>query len=199
MENIYCDSIELAKELNKSHAFILKKIDEEISFLDGVNDYKTDEFYTDNSYVNANNKKLKRYSLTYKGYIAISCPLSFDVRLQVVNDFNKELIREEGKKARHKLTDAIQDHLLPQRIKENKETSQFVERYITSYTTHIVYKKLNMLPAKGLKVNRDAFTAVEKVRVMDLEDRISELIVKYAESGMNYKDVYQKIKNEVLD
>jgi len=222
--DVYCNSSEIAKEFDKSHPSVLKKIRLEIErFHESNLTSEIKEHFIDSSYINSRGKEYKRFDLTYLGFQMIALQYSgkkaFDNRYRFINAFkkllaevakNKQLareytkdlvhieLREEGKKARNKLTDTIRDYLLPQRISENKESSQFVSRYATSYTTHIVYKKLKMLPLKGLKVNRDAFSVIEKVRVMDMEDNIADLIKKYADEGKHYKEIYTIIKTELL-
>ena len=223
---VYCNSTEIAKEFGKAPSFVMRKIRDAVANLEKLDDAKMHrpirKYFIDSSYINSQNKTMPRYDLTYLGFqliaLAFTGDKAFNNRLRFINAFeqllrgvavNKEKaelytkdlvhieLREEGKKVRSKLTDAIRDYLLPQRVAENKETSQFVERYITSYTAHIVYKKLNMLPQKGLKVNRDAFTAVEKVRVMDLEDKVADMIISKAKEGIHYKEVYKQIKKEL--
>ena len=163
----------------------------------------------------------RRFDLTFKGFQMIALTYNdkdaFENRLDFINAFETLLkkiaenklqaqlnlksdiwleVRTEAKLTRTKFTDALNEVFMPQRVEEKKETAQFLERYISNFTNHIIYKKLNIVTPTGVKVNRDSFDIKTVIKVELLEEEVSKLIYKYKDRY--YKDIYKDIKEELL-
>jgi len=220
--NVYCNSNELAKKFKKRHDKVLEKIDKEIKrFISLSKGKQIDDFFRESSYVDAGNRTYRRFDLTFKGFQMIALTYNdkdaFENRLDFINAFETLLkkiaenklqaqlnlksdiwleVRTEAKLTRTKFTDALNEVFMPQRVEEKKETAQFLERYISNFTNHIIYKKLNIVTPTGVKVNRDSFDIKTVIKVELLEEEVSKLIYKYKDRY--YKDIYKDIKEELL-
>ncbi len=219
---VYANSNEIAKQFGKRHDDVIKKIDNEIErFHSAKLRNAIDDFFRVSDYINSNNRSFRRYDLTFKGFqqivLSYTGDKAFENRVNFINAFETLLktvhdnqlqaqlnlksdvwldIRTEAKLERTKFTDALSEVFMPQRVKEGKETDQFLSRYIKNFTDNIIYKKLGIKTTIGVKVNRDIFTATQIVKVGIIEEQISELIYKYQDEY--YKDIYKIIKAELL-
>ncbi len=210
----------VAKVFDKAHKHLLSQIDKEISFLTAEN-LAVKSYFIEDDYINSRGKLYKRYQLTRKGFDYIVLGWTGKkaklYKLWFIDEFhrksdviqkNKQIayennenpvwleFREISKETRTELTDSIQKYLLPQREEENKETSQFVARYITSYT-NLIYRKLGIEIPKGITANRDTFSVKEISDVRMWEGIFSEKIKTLATQGIHYKEVYKQIKEEL--
>ncbi len=210
-------SDKVAKIFGKAHSMILRKIrgvcDELV-----MQNCTTTSYFIPSNYINSKGKDYTRYELTRKGFDLLGLSLTgkeaFKFKLWYIDEFhkksdviqkNKQLayennenplwleFRAEGKEIRTKLTDAIQDYLLPQRVEEGKETSQFVARYITVYT-NLIYKLLDIEVPKGTALNRDAMGIRVLMEIERKETQMAMDIEFLAKDGMHYKDIYKRIK-----
>jgi len=211
----------VAKVFGKSHKQVLALIDKKIKFLT-ANSISRQTYFLDSKYINSRGKEYRRFELSRKGFDLIVLSFKGDkaelYRIWYIDEFhkksdfinkNKQLaydnnenpiyleLREISKEARTKLTDAINDYLLPQREAEGKETAQFVTRYITSYTK-LIYKKLGIEVPKGIAVNRDALSVSELGGVQLWETVIAETIKGLAYNDVHYKKIYQHVKDMLL-
>ena len=214
-------STDIAKVFGKPHKNVLRMIKAKIDFLSAqkIADRK---YFIDSSYIDKGGRTYQRYELTREGFDYVV--LSFTgkkaelYKLWYIEEFHKKTniikrnkqiayennenpvwleFRKQGKEIRTKFTDAINDYLLPQRIKENRETEQFVARYITSYTK-LIYKILGIEIPKGAILNRDTMNMRDLFKIEQLEIRISKMIEKQAKEGIHYKKIYKNIKKILL-
>jgi len=215
-------SDDVAKVFGKTHFNVLKLIDKHIASLFQMeySEMQISQYFIKDNYINSRGKLYRRFQLTRKGFDLVALSLTgkeaFQYKVWYIDEFfkksdiiqkNKQIayensenpiwleFREQGKAIRTKLTDAINDYLLPQRVEENKETSQFVARYITSYTK-LIYKVLDIdTPI----VDRDTMDLRLLFKIEQLEERVANLIEEYANEGIHYKDIYKRIKKELLN
>jgi len=215
-------SDKVAKVFGKAHKNLLKQIDKEIEFLTASN-IAVKTYFIDDNYVNSRGKVYKRYQMTRKGFDYIVLGWTGKkaklYKIWYIDEFHKksEVIsqnkqfayennenplwlefREQGKDMRTKLTDAINDYLLPQREEENKETAQFVSRYITSYTK-LIYKTLGIEVPKGTTLNRDAMNLRVLFNIESIEEKVSIMIKNCTNNGVHYKDTYKAIKEKMIN
>lgn len=217
-------SDKIAKVFGKEHSSVLKMIEKhKVSLVEmDESDYSISKYFIEADYINSRGKEYKRYQLTRKGFdlvvLSFTGKEAFKYKIWYIDEFHKksEVIKEhkivayennenpiwlefrkEGKEIRTKFTDVINEYLLPQRIAENKETNQFVSRYITSYT-NLIYKKLNIIVPTGLKLNRDSMSLRTLFEIEKLEEEIRFWISTYGIEGIHYKEIYQIIKKKLL-
>ena len=220
-KGVLVQSDKVAKVFNKAHKVILLKIRREIEALVELN-YSTNDYFIPSNYVNSKGADYTRYDLTRKGFDLLVLGLTGNqarkYKLWYIDEFHRKSaiidnqknlananresqvwldFREQGKEIRTQLTDAIQECLLPQRIEENKEVNQFVARYISSYTK-LIYKSLDIIIPTGITLNRDVMNLRTLFRVESGEEQVADRIRKYTKDGMHYKDIYKKIKDEIL-
>ena len=217
-------SDKIAKVFGKSHPKVIRDIEKHIISLAkiGESDLSISKYFIEDSYINSRGKSYKRYQLTRKGFdlvvLSFTGDKAFKYNIWYIDIFHKksEVIqenkqiayenkenpiwlefREQGKEIRTKLTDAVNLFLLPIRISENKETNQFVSRYISSYT-NLIYKVLDVTVPKGTTLNRDAMDLRVLFKIEQLEESVAKMIEDKVGSGLGYKDCYQDIKKELL-
>jgi len=212
-------SDKISKVFGKAHKNLLKQIEKEIEFFTAQK-IAVRTYFIEDDYINSRGKVYKRFQLTRKGFDYIVLGFTGDkakiYKLWYIDEFHKksEIIKEhkivayenkenpiwlefrkEGKDIRTKFTDSINEYLLPQRIEENKETNQFVSRYITAYT-NLIYKKLSIDVPTGLKLNRDSMSLRTLFEIEKLEEEGRFYIGLYGQEGMHYKKIYKEIKKK---
>ena len=212
----------IAKIFEKSHKQVLASIDKKIKFLT-ANSISHQTYFINSTYLNSRGKEYRRFELTRKGFDLVVLSFKGDIaelyRIWYIDEFhskseviskNKQLayennenplwigFRQQGKEIHTKFTDAVNEYLLPQRVSEKRETSQFVARYISAYTK-LVYKVLDVKVPKGVNLNRDAMDMRLLFRIETLEEKIATLIISKAKQDIHYKDIYQQIKSEIED
>ncbi len=183
--------------------------------------HKYSAYFRDSSYTTAGGKKNPRFDMTFEGFQIIALGFSgrkartnkkkfvdgFTKLLKIIAEneilaqvHNEDMsyleVKKEAIGVRNKFTDALNEIFLPQRVEENGETSQFLARYITSFTNHVIYKKLGIYQSKGKTPPRDSFDITTRVKIELLEEQISELI--YEHRDLHYKKIYRKISDEIL-
>jgi len=221
---VICNSLELAEYFGKSHAFVLKAVNKAIENLkkDEVKIDFISAYFKKSNYLDKYNREKPKFNITFKGFnlvgLAFTGEKAFVHRVKFIDAFesllktvteNKLLaktnlqdsvmiqLRKETKEARSKMTSAINEYFLPQRVAENLETSQFVSRYIASFT-RLTYKSLGITMPKGVIANRDVLSARELIKVEDVELKIATSIKKHIDNKVHYKEVYQLIKKDLL-
>jgi len=216
-DKVFCDSRELAKQFEKSHDKVVKDIEREIRRFESRDSAsEINDFFIKSEY-GSRGKTYKRYKLTFLGFQMISLQFTgdkaFDNRLKflrlfeyLINNIQHDKIkalenstdakwlqfREDGKKVHTRLTDTIKKYVVDYRIEEEGKIND--GRYYQHYAD-LINKKLGIILPKGTDT-RNVIDERTLFKLEMIEDKISELIVKYAESEMHYKDVYKKIKNE---
>lgn len=214
-------SDDIARVFGKAHKVILKKIRDDIKDLVALN-YATKDYFIDTSYIDSRKKTYPRFELTRKGFdlvvLSLTGTSAKKYKLLYIDEFYRKSdiiktnqlkasenlqdkvmiqLRKETKIARSKMTSSISEYFMPQRVAENKETSQFISRYISSFTK-LTYKVLDIEMPKGVITNRDVLGARELIKVEDVELKIATLIKEHIENKVHYKEVYQLIKKELL-
>jgi Rha family phage regulatory protein len=217
---VYCDSRELAKQFDKRHANVLRSIENEIDrFGNSKLSSQTlvHEYFKKSEYIDERGKTYPRYLLSFKGFQQIALQFSGDEaflnrvkfieffeklihtvekdKLQAITNSEDNLwlkFRDEGKVFRTKLTDTIKKYVTDFRYETEKKFND--GKYYYHYTT-LIYDILNINLPKGANP-RDVLDKRMLVRLEDLEDKVADMIVKYSEQDIYYKDVYKKIKDD---
>lgn len=213
-------STDVAKLFGKQHKNVLRDIENmQISLL--KIEPSDSKYFKDTSYINSRNKTYKRFDLTREGFDLIVLGFTGDKALQYkvwfIDEFHKKTktiashkaiassnqdntmwlkLREESKEARLKLTDAIKEYELPQRIEEGKAHEKFLTTRIINYT-QLIYKKLGIVLPAGTNP-RDVLSPRELIKLEDAEVYVSAQIKALTEDGTHYKQAYQEIKKELL-
>jgi len=213
-------STDIAKMFGKRHIDVVRMIEKTSISLCKITQSDS-QYFKDSSYINARGKDYKRFELTRKGFDLIALSFTGEKALQFklwyIDEFHKKTdiikehkqiayehnenpvwleFRKQGKEIRTKFTDAINDYLLPQRVAENKETSQFVSRYISSYSK-LIYKVLNVTLPKGAEP-RDTLDMRTLFKIEEMEIKVSNMIIGLASQDIHYKEIYQEIKSALL-
>jgi len=101
--------------------------------------------------------------------------------------------RKEGVEFRNKLTASISEHITSYRNEVEQKMND--GRYFENYTK-MIYNSLGIQTLKGIPV-RDSLNKRMLVRLEDIENRVADLIAKYAKQDIYYKDVFQIIKKQI--
>jgi len=210
-------SDKLAKMFEKQHKNVLQVIEQKLSFISGLN-YSLKDFFIEDKAITSKGKEFKRYYLTRKGFDFVA--LSFQgkkadlYKLWYINAFHdKQKVLEENKltsklnkdddlwvkfrlegiEFRNKLTKVINEHITTYRNKVEHKMND--GRYFGNYTK-MIYNSLGIETSKGIPV-RDTLDKRMLVRLEDMEDKVADLIEKYAKQDIYYKDVFQIIKKQI--
>ena len=218
-DRVFCDSRELAKQFGKNHKDVLKIIDKEIERF-GRADllHEISSFFIPSTY-GSRGRNYKRYKLTFSGFQMIALQFTgdkaFDNRLKFIKVFEYLMkniqkdklqalrnstdakwleFRAEGKRVHTQLTDTIKEYVVDYRLDVEGKIND--GRYYQHYA-ELVNKKLGVELPKGINP-RDVIDERTLLKLELIEEEVSKLIKKYALDGMNYKDVYKKIKKDLL-
>jgi Rha family phage regulatory protein len=215
------NSDNIAKIFDKQHKAVLKSIRLLSEKLVAQN-YSTNKYFKDSSYIDSRGKEYPRFNLTRKGFdllvLGFTGEKALKYKLWYIDEFhNKDEIiikdkltakthlqndmfielRDESKTIRKAFAEAIQQYELPQRVAEKKDATRFVGLRAIAYTK-LVYKKLNLTIPKGVNP-RDVFKPVEVMKITILEDKITNMIKNNATNSIYYKDSYKQIKKDILE
>lgn len=212
-------SDKLALMFEKQHKHILEIIKKKSSlFQVESSTLKFSEYFIEDKALTSKGKEYTRYFLTRKGFDFIALSLvgeradlyklwyidAFHDKQRVIEEhkltakLNKKddlwlQFREEGKVFRNKLTQVIHDTIVTYReLNENKMNDG---KYYYHYTS-LIYSILKIDLPKGENL-RDVLDKRMLVRLEDMEDKVADMILKFSQQGIYYKDVYKKIK-EIL-
>jgi len=208
---------DIAKIFGKTHKNILRLVKNlEISLL--KIEPSISKYFKDTSYTNSRGKTYPRYELTRKGFDLVVLSLTGEKALQYkvwfIDEFhnkettiksNKEIVkkhkaipfmielREEGKKCRKELVDAIQKFDVPLGVEVGKDEAEFLRVRIINYTK-MINKILGVKTSQGI-VARDVLKGRELLRLEDVELKVSRMIEKHhKDKNMTYKKLYQRVK-----
>jgi len=207
----------LAKVFARTHKQVLALIRKKIEFFEG-NNLSLKSYFIEEEWVDSKNKNRKRYYLTKKGFDYIALSLkgkkaelykiwyidAFYDKQRVIqeqkitsklnhdDDLWKQF-RSEGIVYRHKLTEAIRDNIVKYRIEVEKKQND--GRYYQHFTD-LVYSRLGIELPKAVNP-RDVLDKRMLVKLEDMEDKVADLIEKYSNDGMHYKEIYKKIKADI--
>ncbi len=212
-----CHSDKLAKMFGKRHKDILQMIRKKLGNPEDDNNVRQNKYFIESSYVDSRGRDYLRYDLTFEGFNLIALSLrgekADEYKMWFIDSFVKMLntivehkliskinndnpiwlqIRNDSKESRNKLTKAIQDYELPQRIAEGKGEYNFVSTRIMNYT-QLIYKSLKITLPKGASP-RDTLTPNMIIRLDIMEDKIADMIINF---DGHYKDCYQEIKRSI--
>lgn len=211
-------SDKFAEMFKRTHKQVLSLIRSNLEFFK-ENNLSPKDYFIEDVTQTQKGKVYTRFFLTRKGFDFIALSLRGKeaqlYKIWYIDSFHEkqELIREhkliaklnntddlwvkfrdEGKEFRDKLTKAIHDTVVIYR--EKKESKMNDGKYYYHYTS-LIYKILGISISKAVNP-RDVLDKRMLVRLEDMENKIADMIVEYAGSGLHYKDVYKKIKEELL-
>jgi len=178
-------------------------------------------YFKNSSYIDKSGKENLRYNLTFKGFNLVGLAFrgkkafvhranfidAFEKTIKIVSD-NKDLaklnkivpfmikMREEGKKCRRELTDAIVKFDVPLGVKEGKDEANFINLRIMNYT-RMINKILKIETSQGVSA-RDILEGRDLLLLEIKELEVAKLIEKHhSDEDMTYKKLYQYIKGKV--
>jgi len=212
-----CHSDKLAKMFGKRHKDILQMIRKKSKDLADDSNVHQKKYFIESSYMDSRGKTYPRFDLTFEGFNLIALSLKGKTadtfKMWFIDSFVKMLntivehkmtakinndnpiwlqIRNDSKESRHKLTEAIQEVELPQRVLEGKGTYNFVSTRIMNYT-QLIYRVLDINLPKGA-APRDTLTPNMLIRLAIMEDKVAAMIINY---DGHYKDCYKYVKEEL--
>ncbi len=216
--HIFCDSREIAKEFGKGHPEVLRDIRREMKRFEKANLLsQSDQYFIESDY-GKSKKRYKRYKLTFDGFQMIVLQYSGDKaflnRLKFLKLFKYLLhniekdklqalanskdsewldFRADGKEVHTVLTDIIKKTVVDYRI--DVEGKMNDGRYYQHYA-NLINSKLGIETPKGTNV-RDVVDKKTLIKIEILEEQIADMVTKKTSEGIYYKEVYQKIKEEL--
>jgi len=208
---VFATSNVIGTEFGVAHKEILRKIDNlrvEISTLE------FNQMYVKNVYVNPKGREYDNYHLTRKGYMFLVMNISskkahkkklafidaFDLMentLRNVLDNKSDVEWNEsviiGKQARLEETDTIKE-LVEYATKQGSKNAKFYYKHITNAT----YKALGLMAQKHPKL-RAQMNIYEISQLMLAEKFASNKIREYMALERNYKDIYNSVKDDLIN
>ena len=115
--------------------------------------------------------------------------LQFDL-----NESDKDWIsaRQESKQIRRKETDVIKD-FVEYATEQGSQSAKFYYKHITKAT----YKALGFLAQKKPKL-RESLNIIETSELILAENKATQLLKQYMDTGMKYKDIYKYVKKDLI-
>lgn len=212
-EEIYCDSLIVARKFNQKHAEVIKrilKLESDLEKLRVVSNHpKTiteEREYRGTKYTAylMNREFFSLLVMRFKGIESLDWQLKFN---QAFYEMEAHIIREKtnaantvwlGQRAqlvigRKEETDVIKDFV-------EYATSQGSTRahYYYKHITNATYKALGLLIQKKPKL-RDTLNMYEISELLLMERYAISRIKYYMELERNYKDIYESVKEDLLE
>lgn len=208
-------SDKVAKIFDKQHKHILEKIQNlESEFSDAKIDSK--KYFIKDAYIKRG-KPVATFWLTRKGFDFVILSLTgkkaliykawyidtFHEKAKVIakhklqaeihkSDEKWLRYREEGKIVRKTLTQTIKDTIVKYRYEvENKSDGKYYYHF-----TQLVYSMLNIELPKGAEP-RDVLDDKKLIELEVMEKRVINMIEKYHNEGLYYKDYFKMIKEDI--
>lgn len=210
--SIFCDSKMVANKFGMRHAKVVENIRRLIHDLKRFSVLSKDAKYieTESEYRGQRFKVYmmdrKFFSLLcmrFKGDKAFEWQLRFndafyvmEERLvnQITNKNDQKWIsaREQGKQIRKKETDTIKE-FVSYATNQGSRNAKFYYKHITKAT----YKALGLVAQKNPKL-RESMNIVELSELVLAEQYAVKLLKKYMKTGMNYKDIYKFVRDDLV-
>ena len=102
-------------------------------------------------------------------------------------------IRNQGKVARLQETDVIKD-FVDYATSQGSKSAKFYYKHITNSC----YRALGLIVQRKPKL-RDTMDIMELAELQLMEHRAGLLLKKYMDLGRDYKDIYNSVKDDLLD
>jgi len=213
-KEVFCDSSLVAKKFGVKHAYAVDRIlktKEQIESVKGVTGCypkcQTEERnYRGQTYTCylMNRDFFSFLVMRFKGKKAIRWQLEFIAAFNAMEDrllmADKNATdpawlgqREQGKIARLEETDIIKD-FVDYATSQGSTKANFYYKHITNAT----YKALGLMVQKKPKL-RDTMNLYEISELLLAERLAKTAIRKYMDLGRHYKDIYDSVKNDLLD
>jgi Rha family phage regulatory protein len=210
---VYCDSHVVAKKFGLKNTYVadrIKKVMDDIgeSRVNGVDPkcHKEEREYRGNKYTAylMNRDFFSFLVMRFKGKKAIKWQLEFiaafnamETRLLLAdsnaNDPSFLKIRDQGKIARLQETDVIKD-FVDYATSQGSKSAKFYYKHITNSC----YRALGLIVQRKPKL-RDTMDIMELAELQLMEHRAGLLLKKYMDLGRDYKDIYNSVKDDLLD
>ena len=210
---IFCDSSIVAKKFNQNHAEVVKRIKKLNADLDKYNVVSNhikiieeNRIYKGRKYTAylMNRDFFSLLAMRFRGKKALEWQVKFnnafyqmEEKLLLFNTNKKDQkwidTREQGKLIHKEETNIIKE-FVEYATKQGSTHANYYYKHLTNAS----YKALGMIAHK--KPNfRDTLNIIETSKLTIAEDYARIQIGKYMELGRNYKDIYQSVKEDLID
>ena len=210
--DVYCDSHMVAKKFSRQHAKVVDRIKQVQSDIEGISMHGVhpsvsieDRIYRGQKYTSylMNRDFFSFLMMKFKGKSATKCQLAFiaafnlmEIQLKVEKTNAADQIwigqREQGKIARKKETDVIQEFVEYATLQGSKKAS-FYYKHITNAT----YKALGMMVQSKPKL-RDVMNLYEISELLLAERVAQSSLKKYMVLKRDYHDIYNSVKDDLV-
>jgi len=203
-------SLEVARVFKKEHFHVLRDIENIL----GDDDFSDSNFGCSN-YLSKQGKSNRMYTMTRDAWMLLVMGFTGDKALEIkksyIAQFNKmesvilndlsigdkkwAQARLDGKLDRTKLTDVIQQVLIPHAEKQGSKNAHMYFNNFTKMTNK------TLIAINDVKKNNKKDTVRDYLRGTDLgflgycEERMAQKIIDGCESDVFYKDIFQQIKS----
>lgn len=208
-ENLFTTSLNVAKNFKKEHKNVLRDIEN----LECSANFRRLNFEP-SIYINLQKREQKMYYLTRDGFSFLAFgftgkkAMEFkELYIAKFNEMEKQLIkalknntdpnwikqREKSKLTRLEETDIIKE-FVSYATYQGSKSAKFYYKHFTMST----YKALDLIKEKKPKL-RETLDYYETSELILTERLAQNLLKKYMEQGLFYKDIYELVKNDLLN
>jgi len=212
-DEVYCDSLIVARKFNQKHNQVIKrilKLESDLEKLRGVSNYpktiKEDREYRGTKYTAhlMNREFFSLLVMRFKGIEALGWQIKFN---QAFYEMEAHIIKEKTNAA-NTVWLGQRKQLVVGRKEETDIIKQFVEyateqgstkaHYYYKHITNATYKALGLLIQKKPKL-RDTLNMYEISELLLMERCATNRIKHYMEIERNYKDIYESVKDDLIE
>ncbi len=211
-DGIFCDSKMVANKFGMRHAKVvetirklifdlnrLRVLSKDAKFIETEREYRGQRFKV---YM-MDRKFFSLLCMRFKGDKALEWQIRFvdafylmEERIlnQITNKDDKKWIstRSQGKQIRKNETDTIKK-FVEYAIDQGSKNAKFYYKHITNAT----YKALGLISQKNPKL-RESMNIIELSELILAERYAVKLLKKYMKTGMNYKDIYKFVRDDLI-
>ena len=214
-DDIFCDSLMVARKFGQKHANVVVTIKKLLSDLEklrvGSNDPKQlniileERNYRGRDYTAylMNRQFFSLLSMRFRGTKALEWQIKFNSAFYEMekhilqSELNKSdagflKIREQGKIARKQETSVIKD-FVDYATNQGSSSAKFYYKHITNAT----YKALGLMTQRKPKL-RDSLNIYEVSELLLAERLAQNSLKKYMDLDRNYKDIYDSVRDDLI-
>ncbi len=212
-KEVFCDSSVVARKFNIKHNKVVRtieKLEEDIGELRGTSGtpkiFKEEREYRGRKYTAyiMNREFFSLLVMRFKGKNALEWQLKFNSAFYQMekrifqlstNEKDKEWIgtREKSKLIRRDETDIIKE-FVEYATEQGSKSAKFYYKHITNAS----YAALGLMSQKKPKL-RESMNIIEISELMLAERYAKDLLKKYMDTGMFYKDIYKFVKEDLIN
>ena len=213
-EQVFVDSHVVSKKMDRKHSEVVKTIREVLGTLEDISEDVKGDYIFEEEQRNYRGTDFTAYLMNREAFSLVAMRMtSKQARIWQVKfnsafyEMEKVLLQYQtnksdiewtqtraiGKQARLEETDVIK-RFVDYATAQGSKSARFYYKHITNAT----YKALGLISQKEPKI-RDMMNIYEISQLMLAEKLAANRIKKYMDLGRNYKDIYDTVKNDLID